>query len=225
MYWNVFYTAIGLTQNTLIFPETGRGVFLVWFWFILTQCLPRCKAGHINIHHMPPNEVSGAWFSQQVVWFPGPSDNRLPHAVWKIPLFSGEIYEGGSVPFSSQQPLWSHSPLVDCLPNGHWQMGLKIASLAPLPQKPTVVGQHAAAFPSFNFPLLIFFFFALSVFRVLQITHSYFLWPPPLFLLFTSPFVGMEVDKVYSLVRLLTASWHRTALNLCRQPLISFHVT
>lgn len=163
MYWNVFYTAIGLTQNTLIFPETGRGVFLVWFWFILTQCLPRCKAGHINIHHMPPNEVSGAWFSQQVVWFPGPSDNCLPHAVWKIPLFSGEIYEGGSVPFSSQQPLWSHSPLVDCLPNGHWQMGLKIASLAPLPQKPTVVGQHAAAFPSFNFPLLIFFFSKLHI--------------------------------------------------------------
>lgn len=30
------------------------------------------------------------------------------------------------------QPLWSHSPLVDCFPNGHWQMGLEIAAL-PLP--------------------------------------------------------------------------------------------
>lgn len=76
----------------------------------------------------PLNEVSRAWFSQQGIALPGPSDNRLPHAVWKIPPFSGEIYEGGSVPLSSQQPLWSHSPLVDCLPNGHWQMGLKIAS-------------------------------------------------------------------------------------------------
>lgn len=125
---------------------------------------------------MPPNEVSRAWFSQQVVWLPGP-DNRLPHAVWKIPPFSSEIYEGSSVPLSSQQPLWSHSPLVDCLPNGHWQMGLKIASLAPLPQKPTVVGQHAAAFPSLNFSLLIFSFFIPCVCQALQITHPYFLWP------------------------------------------------
>lgn len=145
-------------------PSACTVAFVVWFWFILTQWLPRCEADHINIHHMPPNKVSRAWFSQQVGWLPGPSDNRLPHAVWKIPPFSGEIYEGGSVPLSSQQPLWSHSPLVDCLPNGHWQMGLKIASLAPLPQKPTVVGQHAAAFPSLNFSLLISSFFTFCVF-------------------------------------------------------------
>lgn len=140
-------------------------------WLILTQWQPRCKGGLINIHHMPPNEVNRAWFSQQVYWLPGPSDNRLPHAVWKIPPFSGEIYEGGSVPLSSQQPLWSHSPLVDCLPNGDWQMGLKIASLAPVAQKPTVLGQHAAVFSSFNFLLLIFTFFILCV------KLTCFLWP------------------------------------------------
>lgn len=196
----------------LIFLETSKDAFLVLprFWFILTQWLPRCKVDHINIHHMPPNEVSRAWYSQLVIWLPGPSDNCLPHAVWKIPPFSGEIYEGGSVPLSSQQPLWSHSPLVDCLPNGHWQMGLKIASLAPLPQKPTVVGQHAAAFPSPNFSLLIFFFFPLCVPSSSNYT---FIFPLAsllflLFLLFTSPFVWMEVDKVCSLVHLIIASWH-----------------
>lgn len=161
-----------------------------WIWFLLTQWLHRFKSSHINIHYMPPNKVSRAWFSQQVVWLPGPSDNRLPHAVWKIPPFSGEIYEGGSVPLSSQQPLWSHSPLVDCLPNGHWQMGLKIASLAPLPQKPTVVGQNAAAFPSPNFMLLISSFL-LFLFKLdLHIWHVAF----SSFLFFLSPFVWMEVD-------------------------------
>lgn len=154
-------------------PSTDA--FLVCFWFLLTLGLPRCEASHINIHQMPSYKVNQALFSQQVIWLPGPSDNRLPHAVWKIPLFSGEIYEGGSVPLSSQQPLWSHSPLVDCLPNGHWQMGLKIASLAPLPQKPTVVGQHAAAFSSPNFTLFIlpFPYFLCP----LQIIPSYFIWP------------------------------------------------
>lgn len=131
------------------------GGSLLWFPIILTQSQLRCKTSHINIHHMPPNKVSRARICQQVVWLPGPTDNCLPHVVWKIPPFSGEIYEGGSVPLSFQQPLWSHSPLVDCLPNGHWQMGLKIASLAPLPQTPTVVGQHAAAFPSLNFSPLV----------------------------------------------------------------------
>lgn len=63
-------------------------------------------------------------------------------------------------------------------------MGLKIASLAPLPQKPTVVGQHAAAFSSLNFSPLIFLFFIACVLRALQITLSYFLWPLSLSLLF-----------------------------------------
>lgn len=150
-----------IANNCLLFPpETCRGAFLVWLCLFVTQCLPTVDARPAILIFItcPLNEVNGAWFSQQVVWLPGPSDNCLPHAVWKIPPFSGEIYEGGSVPLSSQQPLWSHSPLVDCLPNGHWQMGLKIASLAPQPQKPTVVGQHAAAFPSLNFSLLIFSF-------------------------------------------------------------------
>lgn len=146
-------------------------------WFLLTQWLPRCKSGHINIHYMPPNKVSRAWFSQQVVWLPGPSDNRLPHAVWKIPPFSGEIYEGSSVPLSSQQPLWSHSPLVDCLPNGHWQMGLKIASLAPLPQKPTIVVQNAAAFLSPNFALLISSFLKFLFKLHLHISFGVFSFP------------------------------------------------
>lgn len=186
------------------------GGSLLWFSISLTQSQLRCKTSHINIHHMPPNKVSRAWICQQVVWLPGRTDNCLPHVVWKIPPFSGEIYEGGSVPLSSQQPLWSHSPLVDCLPNGHWQMGLKIASLAPLPQTPTVVGQHAAAFPSLNFsPLVIFFI--LWVFQALQ--YCTFIFPLApflllLFLLFNSPFVWTEGDKVCSFAHLIIASWH-----------------
>lgn len=40
----------------------------------------------------------GPDFCQRVIWLPGSSDNRLPHAACKIPPpFSGEIYEGGSV--------------------------------------------------------------------------------------------------------------------------------
>lgn len=178
---------------------------------VFTYC--RCKAGHINIHHMPPNEVNGAWFSQQVVWLPGPSDNRLPHAVWKIPPFSGEIYEGGSVPFSSQQPLWSHSPLVDCLPNGHWQMGLKIASLAPLPQKPTVGWPACCCFPISQL-LTTHLLFLSSLSRCVPSSSNYASRFPLasllflLFLLFTSPFVWMEVDEVCLLVHLIIASWH-----------------
>lgn len=54
------------------------------------------------------------------------------------------------VALSSQQPLWSHSPLVDCLPNGHWQMGPKIASVTPPAQTATVVGQRRCRFPIFQ---------------------------------------------------------------------------
>lgn len=32
--------------------------FVVWFDFILMWWLPRCKSGHGNIYHMPPNKVS-----------------------------------------------------------------------------------------------------------------------------------------------------------------------
>lgn len=90
---------------------------------------------------MPPNKVSKAWCCQAVLWLPEPSGDCLPHPVWKIPLFSSEIYESSSVPFFCSSPLWSHSPLVDCLPNGHWQMMLKIAGLAPLLQTAIEVGQ------------------------------------------------------------------------------------
>lgn len=83
---------------------------------------------------MPPNKVSNVWCCQPVLWLPEPSGDCLPHPVWKIPLFSSEIYESSSVPFFSSSPLWSHSPLVDCLPNRHWQMMLKIAGPAPLLQ-------------------------------------------------------------------------------------------
>lgn len=54
------------------------------------------------------------------------------------------------VALSSQQPLWSHSPLVDCLPNGHWQMGLKIASVTPPAQTAAAVGQRRCRFPIFQ---------------------------------------------------------------------------
>lgn len=142
-------------------PETVGHGFPVWF-----QQLPWCKASNINIHHMAPNKVSKALFCQQVVRLSGPSDSRLPQAVWKIPPFSVEIYEGGSVPFSSRQPLWSHSPLADCLPNGHWQMRLKIARLAPL-----VPNSHSSWSAHCCFPisqlLTVHFFLILRVFWAL----------------------------------------------------------
>lgn len=168
--------------------------FVVWFCFILMWWLPRCKSGHINIYHMPPNKVSMAWCCQPVLWLPEPSGDCLPHPVWKIPLFSSEIYESSSVPFFFSSALWSHSPLLDCLPNGHWQMMLKIAELASLLQ--TAI-ENAAVFRclkpcDLSYLILHFHTYILHLFQ---------------FLFCTSPFVWIEVDEC-SLMQLTTAGWH-----------------
>lgn len=57
------------------------------------------------------------------------------------PIFRWNLWKQQCGFFFSSSPLWSHSPLVDCLPNGHWQMMLKIAELASLLQTATVVEQ------------------------------------------------------------------------------------
>lgn len=59
----------------------------------------------------------------------------------KFPYFPVKFMKAAVCLFFCSSPLWSHSPLVDCLPNGHWQMMLKIAGLAPLLQTAIEVGQ------------------------------------------------------------------------------------